>query len=88
MARRYMTEHVLRKPVGIALDKHRNVYVAGYETNNVILVSPSGKNCRQILTKIDGLNEPYSLLINNISSHRYTCQIVTTMYNTFTPILQ
>jgi hypothetical protein len=25
--------------------------------------------------------------INNITSHRYHCQIVTTMYNTFTPIL-
>jgi sugar lactone lactonase YvrE len=39
--------------VGIALDKNRNVYVAGYETNNVIVVSPDGKNCRKILTKID-----------------------------------
>jgi hypothetical protein len=47
----FNTEHVLRKPAGIALDKHRNVYVAGYETNNVIVVSPDGKNCRHILTK-------------------------------------
>jgi len=60
----FKNENVLRAPVGIALDKHRNVYVAGYITNNVVVLSPDGKNCRQILTKSDGLNEPWSLRIN------------------------
>jgi hypothetical protein len=41
--------------VGIALDKNRNVYVAGKGTNNVVVLSPDGKNCRQILTQSDGL---------------------------------
>jgi DNA-binding beta-propeller fold protein YncE len=50
--------------VGIALDKNRNVYVAGKGTNNVVVVSPGGKNCREILTQRDGLNKPYSLRIN------------------------
>ena len=69
----FNTAHVLRKPVGIALDKNRNVYVAGYETNNVIVVSPDGKNCIQILTKMDGLNEPYSLRINIDRSELLVC---------------
>ena len=69
----FNTEHVLRKPVGIALDKNRNVYVAGYETNNVIVVSPDGKNCRKILTKLDGLNKPYSLRINIDRSELLVC---------------
>ena len=60
----FKDENVLRNPVGIALDKHRNVYVAGYETNNVVVLSPDGNNGREILTKSDGLNEPYSLRIN------------------------
>jgi hypothetical protein len=43
--------------MGIALDKNRNVYVAGKRTNNVVVLSPDGKNCKQILTKSDGLNK-------------------------------
>jgi DNA-binding beta-propeller fold protein YncE len=35
----FKNENILRKPVGIALDKNRNVYVAGYETNNVVVLS-------------------------------------------------
>jgi hypothetical protein len=69
----FKDEHVLRKPVGIALDKHRNVYVAGKETNNVVVLSPDGKNCRQILTKSDGLKGPCSLRINISRSELLVC---------------
>jgi hypothetical protein len=48
----------------IALDQNKNVYVSGYKTNNVVILSPDGTNCRQILTKSDGLNGPFSLRIN------------------------
>jgi hypothetical protein len=48
--------------VGIALDKHRNVYVAGYETNNIVVLSPDGSNGRENVTKSDGLSGPSSLL--------------------------
>jgi outer membrane protein assembly factor BamB len=53
----FKDENVLRSPRGIALDKHRNVYVAGYETNNVVVLSPDGKICREILTQSDGLDK-------------------------------
>jgi uncharacterized protein YebE (UPF0316 family) len=39
-------------------------YVAGKGTHNVVVVSPGGKNCREILTQRDGLNKLYSLRIN------------------------
>ena len=55
---------VLQVPMGIALDQHRNVFVAGKGTNNVFVLSPDGKNCKQILTKSDGLDKPRSLRIN------------------------
>ena len=72
----FKDEKVLRKPVGIALDKNRNVlYVAGYETNNVVVLSPDGKTCRQILTNSDGLNEPYSLRINNDRNELLICNV-------------
>ena len=60
----FRDQNVLRKPKGIALDKNRNVYVAGKGTNNVVVLSPDGKNYREILTQSDGLNNPYSLRIN------------------------
>jgi hypothetical protein len=31
---------------------------------NVVVVSPGGKNCSEILAQRDGLNKPYSLRIN------------------------
>ena len=60
----FKDENVIREPMGIALDKQRNVYVAGKGTNNVVVLSPDGKNCKQILAKSDGLNKPISLRIN------------------------
>jgi hypothetical protein len=32
--------------MGIAFDKHRNIYVAGKGANNIVVLSPEGKNCR------------------------------------------
>ena len=64
----FRDENVLRHPKGIALDKNRNVYVAGHKTNNVV-----GKNCREILTKSDGLNGPFSLRINIDRSELLVC---------------
>jgi DNA-binding beta-propeller fold protein YncE len=69
----FKNENVLRKPVSIALDKNRNVYVAGKGTNNVVVVSSGGKNCREILTQRDGLNKPYSLRINIDRSELLVC---------------
>ena len=60
----FKDENVLREPRGIALDKTGNVYVAGRETNNVVVLSPDGNNCREILAKSNGLDRPFSLRIN------------------------
>ena len=71
----FKDENVLREPKGIALDKNKNVYVAGYKTNNVVVLSPDGTNCRQILTKSDGLDEPCSLRINIDRSELLVCNL-------------
>ena len=69
----FKDQSVLRKAKGIALDKISNVYVAGIETNNVVILSPDGKNCRQILTQSDGLDGPCSLRINLHRSELLVC---------------
>ena len=71
----FKDENVLRRPMGIALDKNRNVYVAGMGTNNVVVLSPDGKNCKQILTNSDGLNQPISLRINIDRSELLVCNV-------------
>jgi hypothetical protein len=35
----FKDENVIREPIGIALDKNRNVYVAGKGINNVVVLS-------------------------------------------------
>ena len=47
--------------------------VINYETNNVVVLSSEGENCRQILTKSDGLDKPYSLRINIDRSELLVC---------------
>ena len=71
----FKDENVLRTPVGIALDKNRNIYVAGKGTNNVVVLSADGKNCKQILTKRDGLDEPCSLRINIDRNELLVCNV-------------
>ena len=71
----FKDENVLRAPIGIALDKNRNVYVAGRETNNVVVLSPDGENCREIVSNSEGLNKPYSLRINIDRSELLECNL-------------
>jgi hypothetical protein len=59
----------------VALIKIKKNYVSGYVTNNVVVLSPEGTNCRQILTKSDGFNEPYSLRINIDRSELLVCNL-------------
>jgi hypothetical protein len=42
-------------------------------TNNVVVLSPDCKNCKQILTKSDGLNKPIALRINIDRSELLVC---------------
>jgi sugar lactone lactonase YvrE len=71
----FKDENVLRAPRGIALDKNRNVYVAGMRTHNVVVLSPDGKNYREILTKRDGLDRPFSLRINIDRNELLVCNV-------------
>jgi len=70
-------ERVLQHPYGISIDNDGNVYVVGYSSNNVVVISPDGKHHRQLLSSNDGLSHPIvldydkstnSLLVVNESS--------------------
>ena len=52
---------VLDTPYGISVDNDGNVFVVGYHTHNVVVISPDGKQHRQILSIDDGLKYPRTL---------------------------
>ena len=51
-------ERVLQAPHGITIDNDGNVYVVGYYSNNVVVISPDGQCHRQLLSDKDGLKYP------------------------------
>jgi hypothetical protein len=49
---------VLQCPVGISVDNDGNVYVVGYSSNNVVVISSHGQRHRQLLSAHTGLVKP------------------------------
>ncbi|CAG2246059.1 unnamed protein product [Mytilus edulis] len=45
----------------VTTDDEGNVYVTGRRTHTVLVVSDDGKHYRELLTKLEGLNEPYGI---------------------------
>jgi DNA-binding beta-propeller fold protein YncE len=54
----FKDERVLKCPLGISVNNDGNVYVAGHESINVVVISPDGQRHRQLLCSTDGLILP------------------------------
>jgi DNA-binding beta-propeller fold protein YncE len=52
---------VLQCPYGISVDNDGNVYVVGFDTNNVVVISSDGQRHRKLLSSKDGLSCPIVL---------------------------
>jgi DNA-binding beta-propeller fold protein YncE len=61
---------VLQHPCGISVDNDGNVFVVGYSSNNVVVISSDGQRHRQLLSNKDGLVNPtvldYDRSTNNL----------------------
>ncbi|CAC5395518.1 unnamed protein product [Mytilus coruscus] len=57
----FKNESVLTNPVGISVDNSGNAFIIGNKSNNVIAISPGGKQYRQLLSSKDGLFNPFTL---------------------------
>ncbi|CAC5357684.1 unnamed protein product [Mytilus coruscus] len=57
----YKDSSVLEHPLGISVDNDGDVFVVGYHTHNVIVISPDGQRYRQLLSSEDGLRYPWVL---------------------------
>jgi WD40 repeat protein len=58
---KFKDTRVLQSPFGISVDNDGNVYVVGYYTHNVVIISPDGQRHRQLLFSTDGLSFPIVL---------------------------
>jgi hypothetical protein len=57
---------LLKNPRGITVDSNSNIYVTGYKSNNVVVISPDGKRAKQLLGISDELLTPLlSVQYNN-----------------------
>ncbi|XP_071123425.1 uncharacterized protein [Mytilus edulis] len=57
----FLNESVLKNPRGIDVDNDGNVFVVGFSSNNLVVISPDGQRHREVLTTDDGLSHPVSL---------------------------
>ena len=71
---KFKDNRVLRGPLGISVDNDGNVYVVGFSSNNVVVISPDGQRHSQLSSSNDGLRvldydrSTNRLLVSNESS--------------------
>ncbi|XP_063418462.1 uncharacterized protein LOC134701266 [Mytilus trossulus] len=58
------SDSLLRKPYGITLDSHSNIYVAGSDSNNIVVISPDGKQAKELIRASDGLSKPHAVFFH------------------------
>jgi hypothetical protein len=60
---------VLRQPIGVVVDNNCNIYVTSYYYQKVIVLSPDGKQWRQLLDHNDGMSGPYAISIDRTTNN-------------------
>ena len=60
---------VLGQPLGVAVDSNCNIYVTSYNYKKVIVLSPDGKQWRQLLDQNDGMSCPYAIYIDRTTNN-------------------
>ena len=58
---KFQNEEVCASIAGIGSDSDENVYVAGNNTCNVVIVSPDGTNFKELLSESDQIKNPTSM---------------------------
>ena len=57
----YSRSPLLKGPIGLAIDSFDNLYVANYESDNILKINPQGK----VYVFMDKVYKPYYLYIKN-----------------------
>lgn len=59
-------ENMITNPRGLTVDDNGNVFVVGRNSCNVVVISPDGKHCKQILTHEEGLDKPTAICFDKV----------------------
>ncbi|XP_071149737.1 uncharacterized protein [Mytilus edulis] len=70
------SDSMLRKPYGITLDSYSNVYVAGFESNNIVVISKDGRQAKELIGASDGILNPRAIYF-----HKTKNILLVTNYN-------
>ena len=65
----FKDESVLGEPLGVAVDNNCNIYVTFYYYNKVIVLSPDGKQWRQLLDQNDVMSGPYAIYTDKTTNN-------------------
>ena len=64
---------IIRSPGGVAVDKDLNVYLASFDDNSVVVISPDGKRCRTVLGISDGIYKPSAIYFDKLKNNLVVC---------------
>ena len=73
---RFEDESVLRDVRGITVDGEGNLYVTGYDIDNVVVISSNGMQYKEVLSDKDGLLGPTTIHCDTASK-----QLIMTDFN-------
>lgn len=64
---------LLREPFGIAVESNEFAYVAGRVTNNIVLISPDGRNSRVVLSEKYGIAKLQAIDVSKFCRQLLVC---------------
>ena len=64
---------LLKGPVGLSVDAEDNIYIAGYISNNIHQVTPTGELSKILLNKDDGMREPKTVFCQRYTNRFVVC---------------
>lgn len=63
----FCDEQILSGPVGLSTDASGNVFVLGFSSNNLVVISADGKHIRELLWDIHDLESPRTIFYNKLT---------------------
>ena len=69
---------VLVQPFGIYVDNFGNLFVTGYNSHNVVVISNDGQHNKEVLSSKDGMNFPQALYYDRSSNKLLVANYINT----------
>lgn len=74
---------ILKRPCGITIENGGHIFVAGFESNNIVLISENGKQYCELLSESDNLKNPTAIDYNDETKQLAVVNLEGGMCNVF-----